>query len=244
MLTNPVIEFLDDIARLATAKEVGASLLRFLEQHAGADSAAIQFWGHNGQSFATTYPEWFGPYVEKNCGGFHGWLHLKACHGPIWYGIDLLREDWPEDSKTEARLAFETSGRRVEVGLPVPSEIGLGGAVAFGSREPARAFAERLDAQVSALFLASYLGHLRMQHLYRCEAADAHGMTERESECLLWISRGLHTGQIADKLGIAEVTVHIHIRKAKKKLGTGTRAETVAKAIVLGLIEPWADILT
>jgi len=60
----------------------------------------------------------------------------------------------------------------------------------------------------------------------------------RERECLLWLTKGLRTKQIADRKNIAQVTVTFHLTNAKEKLSGRTREETLLKAVTMGLIEP------
>jgi len=62
-------------------------------------------------------------------------------------------------------------------------------------------------------------------------------ITPRESECLYWVAMGKTDEQIASLLNIGKWTVTGHMQSAKYKLGTSTRAATVAKAIVAGIIQ-------
>ena len=238
MLSPQVSDFLHDIAQHATSEDVGNALLRLLQDEYDADTVNIWFWGQHGECFVSTYPEWFGPYIGEHLGNFHGRKHMKTRYDPIWYGLDMIRQDWPEDSKAEAQLAYESMRRRVTIGVPMHSNIGLSGAVSIGSRKPVDRFKRHFSANGSAMLLASHMAHQRMQKLFREGLAHRYRITARERECLLWISKGLQTGQVAEKLGVSEITIHLHIRKAKDKLGTKSRAETVAKAILLGLIVP------
>lgn len=56
-------------------------------------------------------------------------------------------------------------------------------------------------------------------------------LSTRERECLLLLAQGLRTAQIADRLGIATVTVELYCRNARKKLAAKTREQAVALAI-------------
>lgn len=62
-------------------------------------------------------------------------------------------------------------------------------------------------------------------------------MSDREHDCLTLVAKGWRVAQIADHLGVSEVTVNFHLRNARKKLGARTLPETVAKAINLNFIE-------
>lgn len=63
-------------------------------------------------------------------------------------------------------------------------------------------------------------------------------LTERELECLLWLSRGLRNDRIAENMGIKPVTVQLHIDKAKKKLNAVTREQALSIAIQSGILTP------
>ena len=61
-------------------------------------------------------------------------------------------------------------------------------------------------------------------------------LTERESEVLRFLSRGLTTAQTGSEMFISENTVKTHVRHILEKLEVSNRAEAVAKATQLGLI--------
>jgi DNA-binding CsgD family transcriptional regulator len=86
--------------------------------------------------------------------------------------------------------------------------------------------------------LALTVAHGRMMQLAgQCEKTSAR-LTPREAECLLWLTKGYRTAQIAEKMGIRPVTVDLHIRNARGRLGARTRAQALAIAISDGLITP------
>lgn len=55
-------------------------------------------------------------------------------------------------------------------------------------------------------------------------------------DCLKWLSEGLSSKQIAEKMLIQEDTVNKHIQTLKEKLVAKNRIEAIVKAIKLGLI--------
>ena len=59
---------------------------------------------------------------------------------------------------------------------------------------------------------------------------EEHGISRRELEVLRLLWKGLDNHQIADKLSAAESTVKTHLTHIYEKLGTKTRAETIAWA--------------
>ena len=69
------------------------------------------------------------------------------------------------------------------------------------------------------------------------DGEGAHGVTERERQILLWMREGKSNQQIAEVLGISPLTVKNHVQKILRKLGASNRAQAVAEALSLGLLE-------
>ncbi|SDH79953.1 helix-turn-helix domain-containing protein [Roseospirillum parvum] len=62
-------------------------------------------------------------------------------------------------------------------------------------------------------------------------------LTPRERQCLSLLGQGLLNKAIAHELGIARVTVDVHIASARRRLGARTREQALVKALRLDLIE-------
>ncbi|WP_425407615.1 response regulator transcription factor [Hwanghaeella sp.] len=82
------------------------------------------------------------------------------------------------------------------------------------------------------------LAHTSIQHHTLEERRTRVSLTDRERECLSWLAKGLRTGRIAERFGLADVTVALHLSNARKKLGATTRDQAMAQAIMLQLIYP------
>jgi ATP/maltotriose-dependent transcriptional regulator MalT len=63
-------------------------------------------------------------------------------------------------------------------------------------------------------------------------------LTERERIILVLIAQGLSNKQIADRLAIGIGTVKGHVNHLLSKLNAHSRTEAVARAQLLGLLEP------
>ena len=63
----------------------------------------------------------------------------------------------------------------------------------------------------------------------RSRRAPADLLSQRESEVLGLMARGLRNREIAAALFIAESTVKVHVRHILERLGVRTRAEAVAR---------------
>lgn len=57
-------------------------------------------------------------------------------------------------------------------------------------------------------------------------------LSKRERECLLWLSQGLRTALIAEKLSVSESAINLYVSNAKRKLDAKTREQAIARAII------------
>jgi transcriptional regulator EpsA len=62
-------------------------------------------------------------------------------------------------------------------------------------------------------------------------------ITDRESQILFWVREGKSNQQIGDQLSISVLTVKNHVQKILRKLGAANRAQAVAKAMTLNLLD-------
>ena len=63
-------------------------------------------------------------------------------------------------------------------------------------------------------------------------------LTNRETDCLVWLARGCRNENIADRLHISTATVEMHMSNARRKLAAATREQALVIATQFGLIKP------
>jgi DNA-binding CsgD family transcriptional regulator len=85
------------------------------------------------------------------------------------------------------------------------------------------------------LRLAALYAHERLCAL-PASRDTAQNLSPRERQCLALVARGMRVKEVASRLGLAPVTVELHLRNARVRLGVATRDEAVARATFLGQI--------
>lgn len=72
---------------------------------------------------------------------------------------------------------------------------------------------------------------------YEMRGPSGPKLTPRERDCMQAIAQGLRIDAVANRLKIMPVTVELHLRNARGKLGAQTLPQAVALALRSGLIE-------
>jgi DNA-binding CsgD family transcriptional regulator len=184
---------------------------------------------------------WQSRYIEKELYKVDPFFtYCCRTFQPIGTGPAFI-DDYDYLTSAERQVIREGGETGFVSGFSSPVRL-LGGSAFggwnFGTQMPRREFEMFMSENGDSIRLAGFIVH---EHLLRLSPPlSTNGvepdLTERERECLLWLSRGLRTSAIADRLGIAVVTVDLHIKGARTKLNAATREEALAKAILSGQI--------
>ena len=70
--------------------------------------------------------------------------------------------------------------------------------------------------------------------MYKRQTQDP--LSERERECLFWVSEGKTTDEVATILGVSPNTVNSYVTNAIQKLSAANRPAAIATAIRSGII--------
>lgn len=246
MLKNPVIDLLVSLDGAEDASAIWQHTERFLLSNGFShsiytyvnrdDPAGTHLW--------TSLPvTWQHRYIEQE---FHKIdPFFKYCCGtfqPVKTGPAFI-DDYAFLNSAERQVIQEGGETGFVSGISSPVRLVGGGAFGgwnFGTSMHRREFEVYMADKSDSIRLAGFIIHEHLQRVSTHRNADAGGktLTHRERECLLWLARGLRTGAIADRLGIAAVTVDLHIKGARMKLHAATREEALVKAILSGQIVP------
>lgn len=98
----------------------------------------------------------------------------------------------------------------------------------------------RVVADGGSLFAPSVTRRLIEEFAKRPDkpATDTSGLTERETEVLRLVARGLSNAEIAQTLFVTENTVKTHVARVLMKLGARDRVQAVVAAYESGLVRP------
>ena len=154
---------------------------------------------------------------------------------PIPWG---LAEHWANVADGEKPLYNLLADYGINCGILVPTHGPNGfSALAVAIEENEGSFRKRLPtfatmAQLVATHLHDAVGRI----IGAQQPAGMPYLTQREGECLAWVAAGKTAWEISQILSVSEKTVVFHIGNAKRKLGSRTLPQAVARAVALKMI--------
>lgn len=242
-MKNALADFITDLQAARTAKDAAQDLVTFL-QASGALTVHTFFGPRAGDHFVSTYPDWWVPwgYETGLITKYHVLEHARTRLDPLMFGIDFCpanKNATPEGIKI-VNEAYSSFGQRSSVVFPI-GDHPMGrprGGVSIGFAEVRPSF-ERLMADYGDVFnLAAYAAQSRMIELRSHHPAPTNRLTTREQEVLSHVADGRRSAEISERLGIAQVTVNLHLQNARRKLNASTLPQAVANALTWGWIAP------
>jgi DNA-binding CsgD family transcriptional regulator len=180
--------------------------------------------------FGATFPDWEKRYAERNYIAIDPALRrlLAVTRDFAWSDISYATDDrGVRDMFGEARDMRHGDALVV----PIHGPSGTVRVVIVSGDTIDLSPEARPAVRLAALYFAEV----------GCELMDiettqtsAEGLTDRQIECLKWVSKGKSDWEIGEILGISENTAHRHIEAAKHRLDVSTRMQAVLSAIRLG----------
>jgi LuxR family quorum sensing-dependent transcriptional regulator len=242
MADRSVDALLAFLARLADESDVHVLISDFLTvvSHFGFDAAAGGNWVGIGKE--RHYRYCFNSWPQD-------WLDYYNAHG--FFQRDFIVAEsrrrmapftWTEmdPSIFKGQVAEEFFGASRAHGwidgfvIPIRGTGGFEGIVSLASKRPVELSpVERTLIEAAARGLNE-----------RCRTTIGLGdtpqplpqLTDREVECLQWVSLGKTDWEIGELLGVTKATAHFHIEQAKRKLGVTSRVQAVSLLLLHGML--------
>lgn len=248
-MQQPLFDFLEKLDPAASAEALGWTFIDFARE-LGADGANIWFAcgsaaGEDGTqcyrySEATTYSAEARWCIDHETAFEAREVPRQVARGGLpfrsGYDVDTRRFDRGSDDYRTTEILQHFDRRRNALIVPVPTRGQLGtSGVSFHADAPVASFDRFLDENGALLVHAGMATHLAMQERER-EAKTAPALSRRERECVLWLSKGHRTKDIARRLGVSPAAVSLYLGKARRKLGATNREQLVVMAFRLGII--------
>jgi DNA-binding CsgD family transcriptional regulator len=195
---------------------------------ADLESAEVQF-------LTTMSDDWMSYYVSEN-------LAASDVHVARVQARRLTPYRWGATQIARVADAERTTALQgVEAGLVSTLCVPLGspqdpfmpvGAINLGSSMGEHEFGMVMKEHGAILVSIAHIFHnASIRQVWR-EWSGRKPLTARERDCLRYLAEGKRQDAVAEALGVSRVTVELHVRNAREKLGALTVNEAIAKAIV------------
>lgn len=190
--------------------------------------------------FLTTMSDdWMSHYYDRGLAqrDMHVVRLMSGKMTPYFWGLSTLAKA----NEGEQRTALEGMEVGLRSGLCVPLASPLEAskpvaAINFGSSLDEAAFRQVMNEHGPALTsIANVLHNTSIRQIWNSQDAGR-TLSVRERDCLQFVADGKRHDAIAHSLGIAVITVDVHLRNARKKLMARTLSEAVARGLLFGVL--------
>jgi len=226
------------IANQIAAEMGGTALLAAEFKDAGTDPLWIM---------STMDDGWMSDYMAEELYEIDPFItHLNTSLDPIFWqagsrvpgdkgktGMDVFYDGLSEKYQSTIGSPFlsgTTGNRKI---LTFASDHDLNGLGIGDAAEPER----QQKMKILLSLIAAHVG-VAVPSSGNLYTPDTVQLSPREIEILQLLAQGLMNARIAEKLGIAEITVRKHTISARLKLGASTREQALSIAILNDLITP------
>lgn len=190
---------------------------------------------------STMRPDWLEFYAEQrfDLNDPHVVFVRNNNLRPYYWGESALKRLEDEEQHKVVAHTCE-AGLKSQLSVTMPDPFGslkpLGG-MTLGSSMCESQYHKAIAGHEGELVALANLFHSLSIGAVRKKQYGIGDLSERERDCLSYIAGGMRLDAIANKLGIAKVTVEMHLKNARSKMKSATLAEAVAKAILFNEIE-------
>lgn len=238
-------DFLDAVSQIARSGDVDAfdrvwQLAAAFFEHNGFDKLIYLDATPSALTMLTTMPtEWVTRYQDLGYARIDPFLST-CCTSfrPVSTGV-AYAERHKGLTKAQETLICEASEFGIRAGfsstLRLPGPWGTAGWNIGSSLSGPEVDALRAECE-DMLRLAALHVHNALISTQNVRAAQK--LSPRERECLVLLSHGQRTKDIARTLRLSPAAVELYLRNTRSKLGVATREQAVAAAMAQGLLSP------
>jgi len=231
---NALADLVEAVDHAETPATVARSLASYTGQY-GLTDALIGMPSLTGDGVSVAYEMWAFPETllpsppENVSEADHPNIPEIWRTGTVSIWPLLTARDETSISILELREKLARRGLTHGVSVPVVGTTGqTGGAVLLGARY------EGDPICLAMLKLACLYACDRVISLQRTAVRQRYGLSEREFECMKWVSGGKTDWEIGQILSISNKTVNYHVENAKRKMKVPTRVQAVVAALLAG----------
>lgn len=154
---------------------------------------------------------------------------------PYYFDASLAERLCPAERNVLRQAAEAGLRSQISVIFPgAPGEAGPTAGMTIGSSLDGADFRGSIRGREQQLIALAMIFHNLSIADVRQAQLDFSPLTARERDCLSHVAAGLRVGRIAERMKVSEVTVELHLRNARRKLGAATTPHAVALAILAG----------
>lgn len=143
------------------------------------------------------------------------------------------------DDANERHVVAETvnAGLRSQIHMIAPDPLGvtgpIGGITIGSSLRPCDFFGSVEDRDLMLVSAAAIFHNLAIGEVRR-QQVGARPLSARERDCMAYVAAGLRTARVAEKMGLSDATVEMHLKNARVKLCARTTPQAIARAMIFG----------
>ncbi len=191
-----------------------------------------------------SYPEdWMKHYFKQSYERIDP-VRLECSKVGAFSWDELMKQE--RFSYKQRRMMNEAAeaGLKHGVAVGVCSYNGQYAGVGFASNHDFEITKNKIDLlNLLAVHSTQCFLHLSMSKEKSMPANKVPVLTPQQHEVLKWIAAGMAPHDVADKLVINKKTVDFHLENIYRKLRVCSRAQAISKALQLGLVQAYPELL-
>ncbi|WP_051698188.1 helix-turn-helix transcriptional regulator [Erythrobacter litoralis] len=184
---------------------------------------------------------WSEHYAAQDYGSVDALIpHVLTSNLPaLMYGVDERQPLFWCEKGRQLIAEAKDAGMERAIGFSHRNADGvIDGGVALGSDMlSAKDFALTVQEKLPLLYTIYSIAYNELHpELRQVSAREAVNLSARQHDILMGLWDGLPNKQIAERLGVTEVTVSFHLRQLREKLGCRLNREIIPRAYRCGLL--------